>query len=50
MLTYGIGIDWSAAHSNPRFPVRTIEVEKVTSQGQHLYIVAVDIPATGHGG
>lgn len=48
VLSYGIGIDWPVPHSNPQFPVRTVEVEKVTSQGQHLYIVAIDINAGSH--
>ncbi len=48
VLSYGIGIDWPVAHANPQFPVRTVEVEKVTSQGQHLYIVAFDINAGSH--
>jgi hypothetical protein len=48
VLTYGIGVDWPIHHSNPQFPVRTVEVEKVTSQGQHLYIVAIDINAGSH--
>ena len=42
VLTYGIGIAWP----NPQFAVRTIEVERITAQGQHLYIVALDIDAT----
>jgi hypothetical protein len=46
VLTYGIGIAAPVPHSNPQFPVRTIEVEKVNAQGQHLYIVAIDISAS----
>jgi hypothetical protein len=46
VLSYGIGIDWPIAHSNPQIPVRTIEVEKVTPMGQHLYIVAIDVDAS----
>ena len=45
-LTYGIGIAWPVAHSNPQFPVRAYEVETVTASGQHLYTVAIDIDAT----
>jgi len=26
--------------------MRAIEVEKVTAQGQHLYVVAIDVDAT----
>jgi hypothetical protein len=37
-------------HSNPQFPVRTTEMEKVTAQGEHLYVVAIDIDATPVGG
>jgi len=48
VLSYGIGVDWPAPHANPQFPVRAVEVEKVTSQGQHLYIVAFDINAGSH--
>jgi len=48
VLSYGIGVDWPATHANPQLPVRTVEVEKVTSQGQHLYIVAFDINAGSH--
>jgi len=46
VLTYGIGIASPVPHSNPQFPVRTVEVEKVNAQGQHLYIVAIDMTAT----
>ena len=45
VLTYGIGVNWPVAHSNPQFPVRAVEVEKVSAQGQHLYVVAIDIAA-----
>ena len=48
VLSYGIGVDWPASQANPQFPVRTVEVEKVTGQGQHLYIVAFDINAGSH--
>lgn len=46
VLTYGIGIASPVPHSNPQFPVRAIEVEKVSPQGQHLYIVAIDVAAS----
>ena len=45
VLAYGIGIAPPVPHSNPQFPVRTIEAEKVNAQGQHLYIVAIDVTA-----
>lgn len=45
VLSYGIGIASPVPHSNPQFPVRTTEVEKVNGQGQRLYIVAIDISA-----
>ena len=45
VLAYGIGIAPPVPHSNPQFPVRTIEVEKVNAQGQHLCIVAIDVTA-----
>lgn len=50
VLTFGIGIDRPVLHSNPQFPVRVTEVEKVTAQGQHLFVVAFDIDATQPGG
>ena len=46
VVTYGIGIAWPVPHSNPQFAVRATEVEKVTAQGQHVYIVAIDVDAT----
>ena len=45
-LTCGIGIAWPIPQSNPQFAVRVTEVEKVTSQGQHRYVVAFDVDAT----
>ena len=45
VLTYGIGIAWPIPQSNPQIPVRIFEIEKVTAQGQHLYVVAVDVDA-----
>jgi hypothetical protein len=47
-LSYGIGVDWPIPHANPQFPVRTVEVEQVTSQGQQLYTVAFDVNAGSH--
>jgi hypothetical protein len=46
VLTYGIGIASAVPHANPQFPVRTVEVEKVNAQGQHVYIVAIDVSAS----
>ena len=46
VLTYGIGVTWPIPHSNPQIAVRVTEVEKVTRQGQHLYVVAIDVDAT----
>jgi hypothetical protein len=46
ILTYGIGVSWPAAHSNPRLAVRCYEMEEVTATGQHRYVVAIDIDAT----
>lgn len=43
VLTFGIGIHRTILQSNPQYQVRTIEVEKITAQGQHLYVVAVDL-------
>jgi hypothetical protein len=46
VVTYGIGIAWPVPHSNPQFAVRATGVEKGTAQGQHVYIVAIDVDAT----
>ncbi len=46
VLTYGIGIAWPNAHSNPQIAVRAYEVEVVTASGSHLYVVAIDVDAT----
>ena len=43
VLTFGIGIHRTILQSNPQYQVRAIEVEKTTAQGQHLYVVALDI-------
>jgi hypothetical protein len=45
VLSFGIGVHWPIAHSNPQLGVRAVEVEKVTPQGTHLYVVAFDIVA-----
>jgi hypothetical protein len=45
VLTYGIGISWPTAHSNPQFLVRAYEQETVVG-GQHRYTVAIDIDAS----
>ena len=37
---------WPIPQSNPQIAVRATEVEKVTSRGQHLYVVAIDVDAT----
>lgn len=46
VLTYGVGIAQPIAHSNPQFPVRVYEVERVGADGRHLYTVAFDVDAT----
>lgn len=46
VVTFGIGVTWPSSQSNPQIPVRATEVEKVTAQGRHLYVVAIDIDAT----
>jgi hypothetical protein len=46
VLSYGIGISWPDKPATPHFAVRAVEIEKVTAQGQHRYIVAIDIDAT----
>jgi hypothetical protein len=47
VVTYGIGVAWPNPQSNPQIAVRATEVAKVTAQGQHLYVVAIDIDAAG---
>jgi hypothetical protein len=44
-VTYGIGIDWPIARSNPEIPVRVYEVHRSTAAGQHEYVVAFDVDA-----
>jgi hypothetical protein len=46
VLSYGIATHRFIVQSNPQTAVRAVEVERVTTQGQHLYIVAIDIDAT----
>ncbi|HEY5183451.1 MAG TPA: hypothetical protein VIM19_00780 [Actinomycetes bacterium] len=46
VLTYGVGITWPIPHSNPQFLVRAYEVETVAPDGQHQYVVAIDVDAT----
>jgi hypothetical protein len=43
VLTYGIGITWPNPHSNPQIQVRAYEVERITAQGQHRFVVAIDV-------
>lgn len=50
VLTFGIGIAWPNPLSNPQFAVRAVELAKVTAQGQHRYVVAIDIDAGQMGG
>ena len=42
-LTYGIGVARPILHSNPQSAVRAYEVETITANGQHRYVVAIDI-------
>ena len=43
VLTYGIGVARPIPHSNPQPAVRVYEVETITANGQHRYVVAIDI-------
>ena len=43
VLTYGIGVARPIPHSNPQSAVRAYEVESITANGQHRYVVAIDI-------
>jgi len=45
VVTFGIGVTWRSSQSNPQIPVRATEVEKVSAQGRHLYVVAIDTDA-----
>ena len=49
VLSYGAGVAWPIAHSNPQVAVRAFEVETITSGGQHLYTVAFDIESAHPG-
>jgi hypothetical protein len=44
-LSYGIGITWPIPHSNAEIPVRVYEVTYVNAQGEHRYVVALDVDA-----
>lgn len=43
VLTYGIGVARPIMYSNPQSAVRAYEVEMITADGQHRYVVAIDI-------
>jgi hypothetical protein len=45
VLSYGVGVTWPTAHSNPQLPVRAYEQETVVG-GKHRYTVAIDIDAS----
>jgi hypothetical protein len=49
VLTYGIGIGWPIANSNPQIAVRVYEVQLITASGRHQYVVAVDIDSANPG-
>lgn len=49
VLTYGIGATRAVLMSNPQTPVRAYEMETVIANGQHRYVVAIDIDANGLG-
>lgn len=49
VLSYGVGVAWPIARSNPQFAVRVYEVETITAGGQHLYTVAFDIDSANPG-
>ena len=49
VLTYGIGATRVVSMSNPQTPVRAYEVETVIANGQHRYVIAIDIDANGLG-
>lgn len=46
VLSYGIGINRPVPQSNPQYAVRAYEVELLTPQGQHRYVVAIDVDAS----
>lgn len=45
VVTYGIGIAWPVAHSNPQIAVRIYEVVRYDGQDSRQYVVAVDVDA-----
>lgn len=47
LLTVGVGISWPDPHSNAEIPIRITEIAKASSNGTHLYVVAIDVDATG---
>ncbi len=49
VLTYGIGATRVVLMSNPQTPIRAYEAETVIANGQHRYVVAIDIDANGLG-
>jgi len=42
-VTYGIGIGWTGARTDPHIAVRAYEVIRTNSAGRHLYVVAIDV-------
>jgi hypothetical protein len=46
VLTYGIGSSRAVIMSNPQTSIRANEVETVIANGQHRYVIAIDIDAT----
>lgn len=50
VLEFGIGISWPDPHSNPQIPIRVTEVKEIRSDGTHLYVVGIDVEATGDSG
>jgi hypothetical protein len=50
VLTYGIGVTRPIPHSNAQLALRATEVEEVTPQGQHRYVVAIDVGTTAQAG
>jgi hypothetical protein len=49
VVSYGIGVSWPIPRSNPQLAVRAYETELVTADGQHLYVVAIDLDAADPG-
>ena len=46
VLSYGVGIAWPIPLSTPQIQMRVYEVERVGTDGRHLYSVAFDVDAT----